>query len=211
MIDSKKRNLCFSRIAEGNKKAFDDFFEHYYSDLIKFALNYVNHLEQAEDIVADVLTNMLIHRQRVFALEHFESYLFSSVKNKALNYINKRNRTDLYKQEVKAYKPLENSISDPYELLVEKELRIRILKIIKDFPPKRKMVYYLIKEEKHSYKQVAQIMRISERTVEVHLKLAMKDLRHGIEQYLNLKEAKMTVKNFVVVLIAFLFTYEQYV
>lgn len=62
------------------------------------------------------------------------------------------------------------------------------------------MVFQLIKEDGLSYRQVADLMEISERTVEVHLKLAVKVLRQSVKQYMDQKEAKKTMLNLVKVL-----------
>ena len=50
-------------------------------------------------------------------------------------------------------------------------------------PPKRQMVFKLIKDEGMSQKEVAELMDISARTVEVHLKLAVKDVRKIIKDH----------------------------
>lgn len=205
MADLTNKSLCFAQIAEGNKEAFDVFFRHYYPRLLRFARNFLGCSIQAEDVVAEVLTNLLLHRDRIFALDHFEAYLYSSVKNKALSSLKKNQRTDPYTSDYEDFRPLVSTASDPYEQLVEQELKARVYKIIEDFPPKRKMVYQLIREEGLSYRQVADIMEISERTVEVHLKLAVKALREDVERYLDRKKEKRAVKDLVKVLAPMLF------
>jgi len=47
------------------------------------------------------------------------------------------------------------------------------------------MVFKLIKDEGMSQKEVAILMDLSTRTVEVHLKLAIKDLRKTIKDYFD--------------------------
>jgi RNA polymerase sigma-70 factor (family 1) len=184
------KRFCFDQIAEGNKKAFDVFFKHYYPKLVQFARMYVNSLQQAEDVVADVLTNLLIHRQRVFALDHFEAYLYSSIKNKSLSSIKRKDRANPYPLEFVDFHPKTPGVADPFDVLIEKELRDEIGRIIHNLPPKRKMVFQLVREEGLSYRQVSQLMEISDRTVEVHLKLAIEALRKGVESYLEKGKAK---------------------
>ena len=200
MATFQNKVQCFSKIAEGNKVAFNAFFEYYYPKLIQFALFYVNSVPQAEDVVADVLTKMLVDRERVFVLENIEAYIYTSVKNKALSSIKKNHRTVLNSPDFEEIKPKIKTEVDPYELLVEKELRACVNLIIKKLPPKRKMVYQLIREQNFSYRQVAGLMEISERTVEVHLKLAVKALREGVEKYLDRKNVKKAVGDLVKVL-----------
>lgn len=183
MADIANRSLCFARIAKGDKEAFDVFFKHYYPKLVQFANLWVSSREQAEDIVADVLTNLLVHKERVFVLDHFEAYLYSSVKNRALSTLKKLQKMVPEREE--DHQPLQVSTSDPYQLLEQREFLEFVAQIIENLPPKRQMVFKMIREEGLSYREVADLLDISERTVEVHLKLAVKDLRTRIENYLN--------------------------
>lgn len=188
MTKNDDMKVCFLLIAEGNKQAFDLFFTKYYSKLVRFAKFYVHSLVVAEDVVADVLTNMLANKMEVFRYDHFEAYLYQSVRNRALNVLNSTKRfsnDDLASLQEEFIGS--QTVSNPYEQLVGEELSGLVKKVVSNFPEKRKMVYQLIKEENFSYKKVAELMNISERTVEVHLKLAVKELRETIEKHQNLE------------------------
>lgn len=182
MITKSDKELCFALIAEGNKEAFDQFFKHYYPKLVRFAKHYVLSKELAEDVVADVLTHLLGNRSEVFRLDYFESYLFQSVKNKSLNTIRYYARVSPFPEESEAEVAVREDVTDPYEVLLESELQNYVKNVVHRFPEKRKLVFQLIREEGFTYKQVAELMNISERTVEVHIKLAVKDLRNCIEK-----------------------------
>lgn len=197
MSEVKHSNPSFVRIAEGDKKAFEVFFDCYYPKLVRFADTFVHDQQAAEDVVADVLTTMLIHRQRVFRLPHVEAYLYASVKNKALSSLRNRKKITRLPPDVQSLKQRAMEPADPYALLVDQELQALVHKMIQSFPPKRRMVFQLLREEGFSYRQVAALMQISERTVEVHLRLAVKTLRQGIENYLSQQETQKTVLNLV--------------
>lgn len=184
------KHLIFKKIAEGDKEAFDTFFAFYYQKLIQFARIFLNSEQEAEDVVAEVLTNMLAKRERVFKIEHFEAYLYASVKNKSLSFIRKQGRINPYPQGIEQTKPFTSSTVDPHEQLVGEELSALIRQVIINLPPRRQMVFQLIREENFSYRKVAELMNISERTVEVHLKLAIETLRKHISQYRATEESK---------------------
>ncbi len=188
MINFNDKRLCFALIAEGNKEAFDLFFKHYYPKLVRFAKHYVLSLEQAEDVVADVLTHLLSNRTEVFRLDYFESYLFQSVKNKALNAVKYNARISPFSDDPEFEMADRKEVTDPYEILLESELQRYVVRIVQNFPEKRRIVFQLVREEGFTYRQVAELMNISERTVEVHLKLAVKDLRNCVERFLSLKK-----------------------
>ena len=64
---------------------------------------------------------------------------------------------------------------------------------LEKLPPKRGLVFKMVKDENMSYKQVAEILEISERTVEVHLKLAIQDLRKLLSNYYDEHERDFPV------------------
>ena len=83
---------------------------------------------------------------------------------------------------------LTSDFTDPYEVYVAHELSELTFKTIERLPPKRKLTYKFIKDDGLSYKEVAELLEISERTVEVHLKLAVRELRNVVKEYLKGKK-----------------------
>jgi len=177
MASQDKKSL-FRRIAHGEKAAFDDFFDLYYVRLVQFAQLFVDTTEQAEDVVSDVLTTLLTRRDRVFNLENFEAYLYSSVKNRAISTIRRKQVADGYVEHI-----VRNTAPDGHDALVSRELHDLVARVIDSFPPKRRMVFQLIRDEELTYAQVAELLDISVRTVEVHLRLAIRELRERIDAY----------------------------
>jgi len=182
----------FSLIAAGEKKAFDAFFDIYYVRLVNFSYLFLKDKNAAEDVVAEVLTNLLLEKERIFRLDNFESYLYKSVKNKSLTHIGKSKKEFL----VDWSDNQENHFIDlktPEQLMEERELEAFISDLVEHLPKKRKMVFKLIREDGLTYKQVAEIMEISDRTVEVHLKLAIQHFRKEISAFLGQKDLHQMV------------------
>ena len=183
-MDDNYLSHILQRIAiHDDQKAFSEFFDCYHSKLIKFASLYVPNYDQAEEIVSEVLIKLLKKRKTLHEIEKFEGYLFTMIKNQSLNYIkqNKKNINHLSIENAEDFFSTERI--DPYEKYLESELRDLLNKAIELLPPKRQMVFKLIKDEGMSQKEVADLIDISVRTVEVHLKLAVKDVRKIIKDY----------------------------
>lgn len=179
-----RKETLFRRIAEGDKKAFDVFFNLYYDKLIQFAKLYVDSVPQAEDVVSDVLTSMLLQRERVFLVGNFDAYLYSSIKNKALSSLRNRRVAEAHAAYLTHDRKDSEIFPDPHNGLVTGELRKVIEGVIARLPPRRKMVFQLVRDEELSYSEVAALLEISVRTVEVHLRLAVAELRKTVEAYL---------------------------
>lgn len=177
-----------------DKQAFSFFFNYYYVKLLRFAHLFVPSIHQAEDVVSEVLIRLLKKRKELFKIENFEGYLFLAVKNEALNNIKLSKRNNNLVSIENENDCFSSDFVDPYTKLVEEELRNLIYCTIEKLPPKRRMVYKLIKDEGLKYKEVAELLDISERTVEVHLKIAVKELRETIKTYLEDKQPQSSMQ-----------------
>jgi RNA polymerase sigma-70 factor (ECF subfamily) len=185
------------RIAENDdQEAFKVFFKLYHRKLLEFALLYVKSQFHAEDIVSDVLVQLLKRKQIVFKMENFEGYLFLCVKNQALNFLKKKSNQLTTGPAYLAQDNLTTDYLDPLQKLLDNELRERIITATESLPPKRKMVYKLIKDDGLKYKEVANLLEISERTVENHLDAAVKDLKSAVKLYLSEKKSNTPIIKF---------------
>jgi RNA polymerase sigma-70 factor (family 1) len=166
-----------------DREAFRLFFLHYHTRLVRFALLFDSNHFFAEDIVSEVMVRMFRRRKELFLLENFEPYLFRAVKNEALNKLRSEKAFLSFSQVLLSGNTHDRV--DPHEMLIGIELYGQINKSIDRLPPKRQQVYRLIKDDGLRYKDVAKLMDISERTVEVHLKIAVRELRSAIVGYLE--------------------------
>jgi RNA polymerase sigma-70 factor (family 1) len=164
-----------------DREAFRLFFHHYYTRLVRFALLFDSNRFGAEDTVSEVMVRMFGRRKELFLLENFEPYLFRAVKNEALNKLRSEKAFSSFTQ-VFFSTNMQDKI-DPHEMLMGVELYGHINKLVERLPPKRQQVFRLIKDDGMRYKDVAILMDISERTVEVHLKIALRELRSAIIEY----------------------------
>ncbi len=167
-----------------DRKSFEIFFKKYYTRLIKFALLYVPIQEQAEDIVSEVLIKLLKKNKNFFEVEKFEGYLFMAVKNQSFSFLRKQKIQYSHKS-IDFDKDYLLNEPDPEKSLEFDELTQLITKTINGLPPRRQMIFKLVKEENQKIKDVAVILDISPKTVENHLSLAVKELRKTIKSYLD--------------------------
>lgn len=182
------------RIADENDQAaFKIFFTFYHPKLIAFALLFVKSHHHAEDIVSDTLVQLLKRRKKAFKMENFEGYLFMMIKNHSLNYLKKKSNRIVSGDASFDKDCLTSEYLNPLEQILDAELRERITEVVEALPPQRKMVYKLIKDEGLKYKEVAQLMDLSVKTIENHLSAALKDLKQAIRIYLSEKQSSTPV------------------
>lgn len=174
----------FKKLAEEPDRAlFNYFFNKYYPRLIWFALLFVKQHCAAEEVVSDVMLNILKRRKKLAQTDNIEGYIFISVKNQCFKYLRKSKRhvfVDIMESESDLY--MTTSVSPEYEYL-ENEFHQIIKSTIDSLPPKRKLVFKLIKEDGLKYNDVAKLLDLSVKTIETHMGLALKTLHENVEKY----------------------------
>jgi RNA polymerase sigma-70 factor (ECF subfamily) len=104
--------------------------------------------------------------------------LYVAIKNQALNY-NQANRIVCVDIESVGFE-LKDINSSVEEVLITAELAKIINDAIQCLPEQCKMVFKLVKEDRLKYKNVAEIMNISPKTVEYHMGNALKSVAAAI-------------------------------
>lgn len=181
----------FVKLSEDPDRAlFNFFFDKYYKKLIWFALLFVKNNDAAEEVVSDVLLNIFRKRKKLAKSANIEGYIFISVKNQCLKYLRKNKRQVYFENFESEANLLMTTIVSPEYEIIENEFSVVIKKTLDSLPPKRRIVFRMIKEEGLKYQDVANLLSLSVKTVETHMGLALKTLHTNVENYKNDKLAE---------------------
>ena len=190
---SNNENICIwqQQIAcEGDEKAFAALFRHFYDRLLHFCMQYVYSREAAEEIVSDVFVKIWNRRADLQQVSNLEVYLFVAVKNLSLNYLEQYSSLRITPiTDESGFARLINA-NDPEKTMEWKEILFRMDQEVSRLPDQCRRVFKLIKEEGFKYKDVAEILNISPRTVETQLFRAMKRLNEVIGPFVATKLKK---------------------
>jgi len=213
MIDNTIPQLLKQIVENDDDKAFSVFFQHYHAKLLQIALVYVSSPQVAEDVVSDVLIKLLKNRKETFNKENFIGYLYQCVKNQSLDYLKKKKKQSHINYNYSDADYFINDKANPYSRLVHKEFEAVVADCIESMPPKRKLAFKMVKDDKLSYKEVGELLDISDRTVEVHLRLAVGQLRTSVNEYLdnnnNDSNSHLTIVNSFIFLASLLPPFEH--
>ncbi|MFY7735071.1 MAG: RNA polymerase sigma-70 factor [Bacteroidia bacterium] len=177
-------NALLQQMKQGDKKALETLFKTYYSSLVKFARNILKNTEQAEDITQDVFIKIWDKRQDLENITSFKAYLFMAVRNQCFNTLKVNERKNWLDDEPENY---ENYMTNHVEAnLNAKDLNGKINEAIELLPEKCKLTFQLSRFENLSYKEIAETMNVSVKTVENQMGKALALLRKSVLPYLNL-------------------------
>ncbi|MEO9806477.1 MAG: RNA polymerase sigma-70 factor [Reichenbachiella sp.] len=165
-----------------DKKAFEDLFKEYYPYLCSFAKKYVADIDDCKDIVHNVFLNLWQKQADLHSDTSLKSYLFKSVHNRCLNYIRDRKKIVHHDLSMESL-PLADYIEST-DYLEQSELEIKIKVSIDDLPDSCRQVFILSRFEEKKYKEIAEQLGISVKTVEGQMSRALKILREKLGAYL---------------------------
>lgn len=206
MQESKHQlNKLFQEIRQGNSHAFDELFLRYHDKLLAFAIQYTKQLEIAEEITSELFVKIWLKREELSKVINPEVYLFICIKNACLNWIRankKRNTTFNVSLDDDA---LTKISSYQGNLVEEKELHRILNFIVAAMPEQRRLIFKLIKEQGMKRHEVAELLKISIRTVENQLHKAIISLAASISEYLGYDPRKKTSKKQTQQIISILF------
>ncbi|MBO9729634.1 MAG: RNA polymerase sigma-70 factor [Chitinophaga sp.] len=162
-----------------DEQAFSRLFRHLYDRLLHFCIRYIHVREAAEEIVSDVFVKLWNRRAELEQVANLEVYLFVAVKNHSLNYLEQYSHLRIVPLSGSDTADLRNSV-DLERDLEWKEMRFKMDQLVAALPAQCRRVFQLIKEDGFKYKEVAEILSISPRTVETQLFRAMRRLNEGL-------------------------------
>lgn len=179
-VKNNDRNLV-SAIQAGEETAFKTLFLKYYSGLCNFAYSYLGCPHKSEEAVQEVFANFWESIDQLDHSENIKAYLFTSVRNKALDKIKKEKTEKEYLSKFglgKTEKVYQKEISNGHSNFVKK-----VQDAVDNLPKRARMIYRLSRKEGLTYKEIAQILDISVKTVESQMVRTLKKLRKRLKKF----------------------------
>jgi len=154
--------------------SFEAIYKKYRPALMQFAYSITRNVDDAEEVVNDVFIAIWERHQDLLGIETLKSYLFRAVKNRCLNQL-KRNRLPF--DDMREEMPVPSKDHNALDHMLAKESGARINDLIDKLPTKCKQVFLFSRVHELSYKEIAELMDISPKTVENQIGLALKFLK----------------------------------
>ena len=165
-----------------SRKAFKKLFLDNFRPLTVYAMQFVKDLEVSEDIVQDVFLYIYEKRGSYQIQDQGRYHLYKLVRYRCLNYLeHKRIRIE---SNPGVQESMNANPDDPLEMVELIELESRYLQALESLSPKCRMVFEMSRIEGKSNQEIADELKLSKRTVESHISLAIKVLRKKLKKYL---------------------------
>lgn len=150
--------------------------------LFRLALRITLNREEAEDVVQDTLIKVWNARDRWQELDSIEAYSFTIARNLSLDRIKKmENQNDSLEEQ--NTERLDENTSTPSERMIQKDKLNIVKNIIDELPEKQRSCLQLRDIEEKSYKEIADILCITEDQVKVNIFRARQTVKQRFQQF----------------------------
>ena len=173
----------YRRFLEGDKNAFDDVFDLYYTPLTFFINRYVGNVHDAEDIAINTLLELLLHPKRYNFRTPLKAYLFAIARNKSLNFLRDHRKDTVLPEDVEGELADRASLADE---LVKREDLHALNNALKSLPEEMQAAIHLVYFEELSYEDTAKVMGKSKKQIDNLLYRAKAILRDTLGKEMNL-------------------------
>jgi RNA polymerase sigma-70 factor, ECF subfamily len=171
------------KIRTGDEMAFEKLFRLFYEALCRYAQSMVNEPELAEEIVQDMFVQLWEKRQSLDLHTGIRPYLYKAVHNRCLNQIQHQKVRVLHQQEVLN---TSSDMTQPASRAEFGELKGRFNQALLKLPEECRKVFKLSRENELSYREIADFLGISIKTVENQMGKALRIMRDELRDFLPL-------------------------
>jgi len=190
-LEPEQIRRLLQRIAEKDEESFKHLFDFYYPKLVQLALAFVPGIVAAQEVISDLFFKIFKNPKTLKNVVDFDNYIFLAVKNQSFTYLKKNKHQTLIDSLNQKEDYILPDLRNPESSLISDELFQLVAAVVKELPPKRKAIFQLVKEEGKKYKEVAEILDISVKTVELQMSLALKLVRKSVKEYQESKDIKI--------------------
>lgn len=171
---------CIAKIAlYGDAAAYKQLFLFYHPRLVPFSTGFTGNREASEEIVSDVFLKIWTGREGLLRIQNLHLYLYVSTKNLSLNYLEQGKRMKTFSLD-DVQTEFRSIYYNPEQLLISAEMFRRLCSAVQSLPPRCRLVFKLVKEDGLPYKDVAELLHLSPKTVEAQMTIALRKLGEAV-------------------------------
>lgn len=179
-IDDQSLNTL---LAKKDEAAFEQVFKTYFKSLHAYACTILKDEDEAEEMVQQVFFKLWERADNLSFNGPIAAYLYRAIHNECLNYLKHqkvRSNHQLY-----VAHSMKNQADHAQGKLMGKELEARYKKALEELPEQCRLIFQLSRFGDMKYREIADELDISVKTVENQMGKALKLLRQKLVEFLS--------------------------
>jgi len=185
MLENEPIKRLLSAIAFTNDQAaYKELFLLLHGRLKQFAYSILKSQEEAEELVSDLFVKVWEKRDQLTTIDSPLLYFYATAKNLAFNRLNKQKRQQNLRPEEWLVQ-LNSIYFDPEQLMMTEEMMRQIRQAVNNLPPRCRLIFKLVKEDGLKYKEVAELLQLSIKTIEAQMAIALRRIGKYMHMEVN--------------------------
>lgn len=180
--DELVNSLFFEVCTNSSMKAYEALYKMLYDRLVHFTAAIAGSFQLGEEIVSDVFVALWQKRQQLTSVKNPGVYIYVCARNASLNALQQRKVQNI------SFENLDVDalaiIPDIEERLISRDVALIIEKEIRALPEKCQLVFRLVKIDGFTYKEAAELLGISSKTVDAQLAIAIKKITLAVKLHI---------------------------
>ena len=165
---------------------FSEVYVKYYCKLLRFASEFVNDVQEAENLVQDAFLGLWKSKDELERINNMNAYMFRLVRNRCLDCLKHKANEQEYAKGVMQTVDYRLSALDSFNEtgIFMGDLEKDVAEAIESLPPRCREVFVMSRYQGKKYREIAEAMGISENTVEIQMGIAIKRMKASLAQYI---------------------------
>ena len=169
--------LLMERIRKDETRALDTLFNLYYNSVCSVIYYFIHEKELCEELGADVFIKLWDKRNTITITQNIRLYLLAMARNAALAELQKKKQRFADIEAADLNSPLVASEQDPEHALIFQQSSQLVTDAVNSIKENTRIIFCLSRDEGLKYREIADVLNISEKTVELHMSKALRHLR----------------------------------
>lgn len=168
----------------GDHIAYTEFYDRYFQLLFVYTYKKLRNEAEAKDVVQDFFTVLWVKRESLNFSSAIPAYCFTAINNRIIDLFLHRKVADKYIGSISI--PIDQEEAKTDHLVREKQLMAYIEREIQALPSKMRQIFELSRKSNYTYKEIANELSISEKTVHRQMSNALMRLRTKLGSFIFL-------------------------
>ena len=165
-----------------NAAVFERSFKEHFKNLHAYAVSILKDEDDAEEMVQNVFYKLWEKKERIEGLQSVAAYLYRAVHNECMNFV----KHEKVKKGYHAHAVHVGSISQQeQDSANRKELESKVRAALQELPEQCRTIFQLSRFEELKYREIADKLGLSVKTVENQMGKALKIMRTKLADYIS--------------------------
>ncbi|MEO8764422.1 MAG: RNA polymerase sigma-70 factor [Ginsengibacter sp.] len=183
-----------SLLAKRDEKIFEQVFKTHFKSLHAYAFTIVKDDMLAEELVQNIFFKLWERSEKLTISGSIAAYLYRAVYNECLNYFKHMKVRTRYQSH--AFNEMKNQTDSASKKVLLKELELKLHEALRELPEQCRTIFQLSRFEELKYREIADKLDISPKTVENQMGKALRLLRMKLIDFLPLTTFLMLIFNY---------------